>query len=273
MKFIEDVHKTYEKDIIKHLRAYNRQQVGDYQLESIYIYIKKDQQLLGGLSAHLFWDWISIGNLYYQNQFILKMMVDTLWQKYHHKAQGIRLFTPVKSRYEDALAAGFKANGMVKKLGDWNYYYANYMSQNKLDQHAFDITVSNEPQKVYQSIVDHHEETFKKRHGIVSDHEDYLYVALDKDVFVGGVQCEIYDDSVYISRIVVVDDYKQQNIGRQLMEAVEEETLRLGHDHIQLGTCDFQARGFYEKLGYQVVHTQENHPKGHRSFTMIKHLK
>jgi len=40
-----------------------------------------------------------------------------------------------------------------------------------------------------------------------------------------------------------------------------------------LGTCEFQAKGFYEKLDFEVVYDRENNPKGYKSYTILKRLK
>jgi hypothetical protein len=39
-----------------------------------------------------------------------------------------------------------------------------------------------------------------------------------------------------------------------------------------LDTFGFQARPFYEKLGYRVFGTLENHPAGYRHYFMTKQL-
>ena len=41
---------------------------------------------------------------------------------------------------------------------------------------------------------------------------------------------------------------------------------------MNLGTVEFQAKNFYEKIGYSVILTKENDPKGYKSYTMIKKL-
>ena len=39
-----------------------------------------------------------------------------------------------------------------------------------------------------------------------------------------------------------------------------------------LDTFSFEARAFYEKLGYRVFGTLENHPTGHQHYFMTKRL-
>ena len=42
---------------------------------------------------------------------------------------------------------------------------------------------------------------------------------------------------------------------------------------LELGTTEFQAKPFYEKLGYKVVHEMDDYPKGYKCYTLFKELK
>ncbi|MFW5794273.1 MAG: GNAT family N-acetyltransferase [Bacillota bacterium] len=95
-------------------------------------------------------------------------------------------------------------------------------------------------------------------------------VALDNNNFIGGISCEIYDDTLYISRIAVKENYRKKQIGKNLMQFLEKEAKKRNLKVIQLGTCEFQAKGFYNKLEYKIVFTRDNNPKGYKNYTMIK---
>ena len=45
-----------------------------------------------------------------------------------------------------------------------------------------------------------------------------------------------------------------------------------GCRHARLDTFDFQARTFYEQLGYRVYAELPDFPEGHRQFHLIKEL-
>jgi ribosomal protein S18 acetylase RimI-like enzyme len=57
-----------------------------------------------------------------------------------------------------------------------------------------------------------------------------------------------------------------------LLEAAEKEAEKQGCVHVAVDTFDFQARGFYEKQGYNVYAVQEDYPIGHRKFLLRKSL-
>lgn len=56
-----------------------------------------------------------------------------------------------------------------------------------------------------------------------------------------------------------------------MLRAEDEGRLR-GCIGVYLDTFDFQARPFYEKLGFTVFGTLEDYPPGHRRFFLKKRL-
>lgn len=63
-----------------------------------------------------------------------------------------------------------------------------------------------------------------------------------------------------------------QKLGRRIMLAIEGEAIARGCRGIRLDTFSFQARGFYEKLGYTVFGTLPDYPPGHTRFWLAKRL-
>ena len=63
-----------------------------------------------------------------------------------------------------------------------------------------------------------------------------------------------------------------QGIGRKLMSLAEAEASSRGCSAVWLDTFEFQARSFYERLGYTCFGQLENYPKGFARFFMQKAL-
>ena len=61
-------------------------------------------------------------------------------------------------------------------------------------------------------------------------------------------------------------------VGRELMRQAEREAIRRGCHNAWLNTFSFQARGFYERLGYNVLGMLGDYPPGHSRFFMKKIL-
>ncbi|HAK36566.1 MAG TPA: biphenyl 2,3-dioxygenase, partial [Pantoea sp.] len=63
-----------------------------------------------------------------------------------------------------------------------------------------------------------------------------------------------------------------QGVGTQLIRAAEEEARRRGCRYAQVDTASFQARPFYEKLGYSLRFSLDNYPRHHQRHYLSKAL-
>jgi ribosomal protein S18 acetylase RimI-like enzyme len=75
-----------------------------------------------------------------------------------------------------------------------------------------------------------------------------------------------------ISIIWVDEQIRRQGLGRQLMEEAEREACRRGCRYARLATSNFQAPGFYERLGYSLYGKLENCPPGETAYYYWKEL-
>lgn len=77
---------------------------------------------------------------------------------------------------------------------------------------------------------------------------------------------------LHIDMLVLPETLRRRGIGTRLMRLAEEEAIRRGCHGSYLETFDFQARGFYEKLGYAVFGQLENTPPGHTRYFLKRSL-
>jgi GNAT superfamily N-acetyltransferase len=77
---------------------------------------------------------------------------------------------------------------------------------------------------------------------------------------------------MHLQRLWVEESHRRGGIGRLLVETAENEGRKQGCLHVSVDTFEFQARGFYEKLGYRVYAVMEDYPVGHRKFMLRKTL-
>lgn len=75
---------------------------------------------------------------------------------------------------------------------------------------------------------------------------------------------------LYIDWLWCHESIRGQGYGTQLMARMEKHALSKGIHHIKLETADFQALGFYQKLGYSVYGELENYPIGHKNYYLKK---
>ena len=68
---------------------------------------------------------------------------------------------------------------------------------------------------------------------------------------IGGVTASTYWDYLDVKFLWVHEQHRKQGLGARIMGAAEAEASSRGCKNVFLDTFSFQARGFYERLGYR----------------------
>jgi ribosomal protein S18 acetylase RimI-like enzyme len=106
--------------------------------------------------------------------------------------------------------------------------------------------------------------------------EEYVDLTIvardDRGEVVGAVLGETGRGWLHVDVVWVDERFRRQRIGSQLIEAAEAEAIRRGCHGAYLDTFSYQAKPFYEKLGYSVFGTLDDYPRGHQRFYMRKRL-
>lgn len=89
---------------------------------------------------------------------------------------------------------------------------------------------------------------------------------------VGGLSGETLFDWMVIELFHVPEAMRGQGHGRELMQAAETFARERGLIGIWVDTFAFQARGFYEKLGFTVFGTLDDQPPGGARYFLKKRL-
>jgi GNAT superfamily N-acetyltransferase len=94
----------------------------------------------------------------------------------------------------------------------------------------------------------------------------------DCDGIVGGLYGSTWMSYLQVNLLFVPEKMRGAGVGRKLMMEAEAEAVRRGCSAATLDTFSFQARGFYERLGYTVFGTLYDYPPGHSRFYLTKRL-
>lgn len=114
---------------------------------------------------------------------------------------------------------------------------------------------------------------FNARHLPDDSYEPLTVLVRDRDNrVVGGLLGAFYWGVVAIDIVWLADSVQGQGLGTRMMQVLEDEARRRGASCIHLDTMSFQARGFYEKLGYRVFGELAGYPNGVSRFYMMKQL-
>jgi GNAT superfamily N-acetyltransferase len=105
-----------------------------------------------------------------------------------------------------------------------------------------------------------------------SNEEPVRFVARDELGVVGGLLGHTRWSWLYVAKLWIDERARGKGIGTQLMEAAEGLARTRGCTDASLDTFEYQARPFYEKLGYRLFATLDGYPPGYRQFYLRKRL-
>lgn len=275
MRYIEDRDFKYNDILVKHLRAYNHKHTGDREVSSEYYYAIEGDKLVGAIYTNLFWDWVSISNIFYEDVEVLKKLISEICLHYGNLAVGIKLITEIESYSKEFQMHGFELIGVMEGTPKTKRsFHLKNIDFTVESNTKLEVVITNEKIDEYDLILHNQMERINKENDIQDvEEKNIMFVALDNNNFAGGVQASITEDSMYINRLVVSEEYRGKQIGTNLMNIIEDKARTLCIYSISLGTVEFQARGFYEKQGYRVVMIKENDPRGFDSYKMTKRIK
>lgn len=89
---------------------------------------------------------------------------------------------------------------------------------------------------------------------------------------IGGLWGRTAYDWLFVELLVVPEALRGQGIGTDLMQRAEAEAVARGCHGAWLDTFEFQARGFYERLGYTCFGELGDFPIGSSRYFMKKAL-
>jgi GNAT superfamily N-acetyltransferase len=89
---------------------------------------------------------------------------------------------------------------------------------------------------------------------------------------VGGLWGKCAYDWLFVEFLAVPEEHRGENYGKALVEQADRIARANKCVGIWLDTYEFQARAFYEKLGFEVFGTLDDHPVGQQRYFLRKRL-
>ena len=104
---------------------------------------------------------------------------------------------------------------------------------------------------------------FSDKQVLYKDQKEFGFYAYEDDKIIGGI-CGNTDmgNWLYIDMLYMDDKHKGKGIGRALVKEAENFARQHGCVGMHLTTYCWQAKGFYEKLGFEEFGKLNDHPLG-----------
>ena len=140
------------------------------------------------------------------------------------------------------------------------------------------ITIKSGNKKIYNKFIDNgligfnatQREWFRGK-AYQSKSQDFY--AFDGDKLIGGAVGFVKYKWYFLSLLFIEEKYRNHGIGSQLMREIENYAKKENLTGVRLETWDFQARGFYEKNGYELFGEIHNCPPQITEYLLKKELK
>jgi GNAT superfamily N-acetyltransferase len=137
------------------------------------------------------------------------------------------------------------------------------------------ITLTDAPTPQIRQVI--RDPLVEFNHSRIGKPETYRSLAIllshpQSDEIMGGLYGSTAFSYLWIELLFVPESMRGLGIGRKLMMLAEAEAVQRGCHAAALDTFSFQARGFYERLGYSVFGILNDCPPGHSRFYLTKRL-
>ena len=112
--------------------------------------------------------------------------------------------------------------------------------------------------------------------GIAEVADDLVFAVLARDPdgkVQGGIRARAFWGYLCIELLWLSDTARGAGTGTRLVERAEAFALQHGFNCARVETTSFQARPFYERLGYEVYGVLDDCPVGHATYFLKKHLR
>jgi len=98
-------------------------------------------------------------------------------------------------------------------------------------------------------------------------------IAIENNKIIGGIYGRSIWGTLEIKTFVVDESNRKKGIGTKLILEAENEAFQRNCRYISLDTFSFQAPKFYEHMGFELIGTETDFPKGFEKYYYRKSIK
>lgn len=142
---------------------------------------------------------------------------------------------------------------------------------------GFQVEVSSSPSPADLATLSEGIQDFNRRTvpGLPEVAQDLKFAVFARDTagkVVGGIRATAFWGYLNIELLWLDASARGHGLGTRLVRSAEQFALRHGFRRARVETTSFQARPFYEKLGYRVYGELKDFPESHVSYFLAKDL-
>ena len=136
------------------------------------------------------------------------------------------------------------------------------------------LVLTDAPEAADTAVIADNLRAYNTEHAGRDDYKPLAVFVTDPETgkVVGGLYGGSYLGQVRVDRFFLPEALRRFRLGSRLLAMAEEEGRRRGCTRILLNTLEIQARGFYEKQGYETAATLDCPPPGVTRYLMTKRL-
>lgn len=100
----------------------------------------------------------------------------------------------------------------------------------------------------------------------------FVFAKNEESIVIGGVRATCFWNTMHIELLWLSEECRGKGIGKALIDSAENFAIEHNCEKVFVETTSWQAKPFYEKVGYKHIATLNDRPKGHASHYLTKDL-
>ncbi|MBT3654393.1 MAG: GNAT family N-acetyltransferase [Euryarchaeota archaeon] len=263
-KIAEDIANS--KNISKGLIEFNISKIGKLPYKEANIYLFSDGEMKGIAFSESGWNNIEIRDIWVDDVIYLNPLLEKVKEIHSEIAAKITVFTHDSDYVKHLIVLGYELVCTIPDMPKNGNYYG-LLNDKPFSTSSYKFSTN----KIYlikaKKILNEYYKSFN-----LEKKQYFVYSIKKNDLLVGGIKGSFSNNYASIDTIWVDEPFRKQYLGVRLMKYIENVAMDKGINNLLLSTCTFQAKIFYEKLGYMVVGVIKEVPIGSDDHIMTKKI-
>ncbi len=127
--------------------------------------------------------------------------------------------------------------------------------------------------RISQGIIDYNNAKIPNLEPIEAEVKFFVFSKNNSGEVTGGIRATCFWNTLHIELLWLSNDCRGKGIGSKLITSAENFAKQNMCENVFVETTSWQAKPFYEKMGYNHIATLNGKPKGYATHYLTKSLK